>query len=77
MDTYHLNLSESELIALKGSLGITIHQLDKLSNSFESQLDDCPTPSHYRILLNTSIEARQSLDNMRSILSKVEDLSHE
>lgn len=76
MDTYRIDLSSSELSALRGALSVSIHQVDKLSADFQSQLDDCPDPKDYRILLNMSIDARERLDNMRSILSRVEGLTH-
>lgn len=71
---YSLQLSHSELETLRFALSNSIHQVDKLSSDFQSQLDDCPSPKDYRILLDMSINARQRLDDLNSILSQVESL---
>ena len=75
--TYQINLSGFELSTLKGALDISIQQLEKISSDFQIQLDDCPNPRDYRVLLNASVSLDERLNDLRSILCKVEGLPYD
>lgn len=76
MDTYRLNLSWSELDALKAAMNITISNLDKYHDMFNEKLDTSVTPELYAEYLGCLDNISRDKANMRSILSKAE-LSHE
>lgn len=76
MDTYRLNLSWSELDALKAAMNITISNLDKYHDMLNAELDKPLTPELYAQNLEYLANVSRDKANMRSILSKAE-LSHE
>lgn len=76
MDTYRLNLSWSELDALKAAMNITISNLDKYQDMLNEKLDTSLTPELYAQYLGYLDNISRDKANMRSILSKAE-LSHE
>ena len=76
MDTYRLNLSWSELDALKAAMNTTISNLDKYHDMLNEKLDTPLTPELYAQYLGYLDNISRDKANMRSILSKAE-LSHE
>ena len=76
MDTYHLELSWSELDSLKASLTRSIDELEKCNDMLNSKLDE-PLPfEQYAQYLEYLANVSRDKANMRSILCKVE-LSHD
>ena len=76
MDTYRLNLSWSELDALKAAMNITISNLDKYQDMLNEKLDTSLTPELYAQYLGYLDNISRDKVSMQSILSKAE-LSHE
>lgn len=76
MDTYHLNLSWSELDSLKAAANRAIDELDKCHDMLNSKLDEPLEPVAYAQYLEFLANVSRDKANMRSILSKAE-LSHE
>lgn len=72
MDTYHLELSWSELDSLKASLIRSIDELEKCNDMLNSKLDE-PLPfEQYAQYLEYLANVSRDKANMRSILYKVE-----
>lgn len=76
MDTYHLELSWSELDSLKASLNRSIEELEKCNDMLNSKLDE-PLPfEQYAQYLEYLDNVSRDKSNMRSILCKAE-MSHD
>ena len=76
MDTYHLNLSWSELDSLKAAVNRAIDELEKCNDMLNSKLDE-PLPfEQYAQYLEYLDNVSRDKNNMRSILRKIE-LSHD
>lgn len=76
MDTYHLELSWSELDSLKASLTRSIDELEKCNDMLNSKLDE-PLPfEQYAQYLEYLANVSRDKANMRSILLKA-DMSHD
>lgn len=76
MDTYHLDLSFSELDSLKAAMNSTINDLEKCHDMLNAKLDGPLTPELYAQYLEYLANVSRDKANMRSVLSKAE-LSHE
>lgn len=76
MDSYHLNLSWSELDSLKAALNSAISDLEKCHDMIDSGLDEPLTPELYAQYLEYLANVSRDKANMRSILCKAE-MSHD
>ncbi len=76
MDTYHLNLSWSELDSLKAAVNRATDDLEKCYDMLNAELDKPLTPELYAQNLEYLANVSRDKANMRSILCKAE-LSHE
>lgn len=76
MDTYHLNLSWSELDSLKAAVNRAIDELEKCDVMLNASLDEPLPPPQYAKTLEYLANISRDKANMQSILLKA-DLSHE
>lgn len=72
MTRYDINLSIDELETLKGVVGITIKQLEDMDTGIQADLDDCPDDDAYSLLLDTSVGARNHINNLISISNQID-----
>ena len=76
MDTYHLNLSWSELDSLKAAVNRAIDELEKCHDMLNAKLDEPIEPVVYAQYLEYLANVSRDKANMRSILCKA-DMSHD
>ena len=76
MDTYHLNLSWSELDSLKATVTLAINDLEKCHDMLNAELDKPLSPELYAQNLEYLANVSRDKANMRSILYKA-DMSHD
>lgn len=76
MDTYHLNLSWSELDSLKAAVTFAINDLEKCHDMLNAELDNPLSPELYAQYLEYLANVSRDKANMRSILYKA-DMSHD
>ena len=76
MDTYHLELSWSELDSLKASLIRSIDELEKCNDMLNMKLDEPLEPVIYAEYIGYLANVSRDKTNMLAILSKAE-LSHD
>ena len=76
MDTYHLNLSWSELDSLKAAVNRAIDELERCHDMLNAKLDEPIEPIVYAQYLEYLANVSRDKANMQSILCKA-DLSHD
>jgi hypothetical protein len=76
MDTYHLNLSWSELDSLKAAVTLAVNDLEKCHDMLNAELDKPLSPELYARNLEYLANVSRDKANMRSILYKA-DMSHD
>ena len=76
MDTYHLNLSWSELDSLKAAVSGAVDELEKCHDMLNAKLDEPLEPIVYAQYLEYLANVSKDKANMLSVLRKA-DLSHE
>ena len=78
MDTYHLNLSWSELDSLKAAAQAAINDLEKCHDMVNERLDhpSPPSPEDYAKYLGYLDNVSRDKRNLQSVIAKIE-LSHD
>lgn len=76
MDTYHLNLSWSELDSLKAAVSGAVDELEKCHDMLNAKLDEPLEPIVYAQYLEYLANVSKDKANMLSVLRKAE-LSHD
>lgn len=72
MTRYDVNLSESEVDTLKTSIDINIKHFQSMYDKIQPDLDNSPPPELYKALLDTSLWAGEHINNLKSVLSKLD-----
>lgn len=76
MDTYHLNLSWSELDSLKAAVSGAVDELEKCHDMLNAKLDEPLEPIVYAQYLEYLANVSKDKRNLQAVLAKIE-LSHD